>query len=278
MLNLLSGEFYKCKKSKSFKICLLGTVGMVIFLYLIFLMADNIQKKEMRNGTGVVVSTEMNTQENSSQFNIEELSILEVVSEFASSGIGILFSTGFVCSWVVNEYKNGAVKNIVGKGYSRTNIFVAKCISSIVSAFIMNFVFFMAMLLTGIAVLGADEINGKFFQDFFGYMGLQLLFCIAFSGIVIAISEISRNDTVGAVISLALIFLSSMATAGLDLLFRMLHLNIKASTYWILDVLAECPMGAIDMDFAGRGISVAVMWIVLSVVLGMIHFQRADIK
>ena len=277
MLNLLRGEFYKCKKSKSFKMCLIGTVGVVILIYSMFLMAAKIEKGEMENGTAGVTVTVNDTQENGSHI-LEELSIADVVSELASSGMGILLSTIFVCIWVVKEYKKGAVKNIVGKGYSRTNIFLAKYVSSIVSTVIMNLVFFIAMFLAGIAVLGTDELNGKFFQDFSGYMGLQLLFCIAFSGIVVAVCEISRNDNVGIIISLVLLFLSSMATAGLDLLFRMLHLNVKASAYWIMDILAECPMGVMDMEFVVRGIFVAVAWSALSLVLGMIHFQRADIK
>ena len=32
------------------------------------------------------------------------------------------------------------------------------------------------------------------------------------------------------------------------------------------------------MEFIIRGIVVAIMWIVLSLVLGMIHFKKADIK
>lgn len=64
---------------------------------------------------------------------------------------------------------------------------------------------------------------------------------------------------------------------GLDLLLSAAKLDIKASTYWIINVIKDCPTIGLTADFLGRAISVMVMWTALSLVLGMVHFKRTDV-
>lgn len=272
MFNLLSGEFYKWKKSKSFKICLLSAIAMIIFVCMMFMMVEKIQSGELENGTGGVVVS----QENQQVAILDEIGILDIVREY--TGFGSIFYVIFVCIWIVSEYSNGAVKNIAGKGHSRAKVFLSKYLSALISVVIMNIICYAVTLLIGSIVVGTEEINDVFFCDFFSYIGMQLMFSVALTGIIVTICELVRNMGAGIAISIGIIMLSSMISRGLDMLFHLLHMERKATSYWIMDIMAECPMGAINMDFLGRGISVAVIWTALSLVLGMVHFQRADIK
>lgn len=277
MFNLFSGEFYKWRKSKSFKVCLAAAIGMIIFIYLMLQLAIKIQNGEVANGTGGVVLSESNMEEDN-EVLLEQCGVLETVSEITSGGFEIIFIAVFICIWVVSEYSNGAIKNMVGKGYSREKVFLSKYISTAASVVIMNLILFLVMLLVGFAVVGTKEVSGGFFRDFFSYVGVQLLLSVAFSGILVAVCEFTRSIAAGITISMFLVIFSTLILNGVDLLLQTLHLDVKASTYWIMNVISDCPMGAIDMDFMGRAVSVAVMWMVLSLLSGMIHFHQADIS
>ena len=253
MFNLFSGEFYKWKKSKVFKVCLAAAIGMIIFIYLMLMLAAKIQNGEMENGTGGVVVTESNMEEEEDVF--AQYGILGIVSEITGGGFELIFIAVFTCIWVVGEYSNGAIKNMVGKGYSRGKVFLSKYITTAVSVIVMNLILFLTMLLLGVAVMGTGEVNGGFFRAFFSYVGVQLLLSVAFCGVLVAVCEFARNIAVGITISM----------------------DVKASTYWIMNVMSDCPMGAIDLDFMGRAVSVTIMWTVLSLLAGMIHIQQTDI-
>ena len=275
MFNLFSGEFYKWKKSKVCKVCLAAAIGMILFIYLMLMLVAKIQNGEMENGTGGVVVTESNMEEEEDVF--AQYGILGIVSEITGGGFELIFIAVFTCIWVVGEYSNGAIKNMVGKGYSRGKVFLSKYITTAVSVIVMNLILFLTMLLLGVAVMGTGEVNGGFFRAFFSYVGVQLLLSVAFCGVLVAVCEFARNIAVGITISMVLVIFSTLILSGVDLLFQALHLDVKASTYWIMNVMSDCPMGAIDLDFMGRAVSVAVMWTVLSLLAGMIHIQQTDI-
>lgn len=275
MFNLFTGEFYKWKKSKVFKVCLAAAIGMILFIYLMLMLAAKIQNGEMENGTGGVVVTESNMEEDKDVF--AQYGILGIVSEITGGGFELIFIAVFICIWVVSEYTNGAIKNIVGKGYSRGKVFLSKYISTAVCVIVMNLILFLVMLLAGFAVMEVGNVSSGFFRDFFSYVGVQLLLSLAYSGIMVAVCEFTRNIAAGISISMFLIIFSTMILSGVDLLFQALQLDVKASTYWIMNVMSDCPMGAIDLDFMGRAVSVTIMWTVLSLLAGMIHIQQTDI-
>ena len=142
----------------------------------------------------------------------------------------------------------------------------------------MNLIMVIVTLLIGFVTIGTEDVDKIFFQNFFSYVALQLLFNIAFGSIVMVICECIRNMAASIGISIFLISFSPIIISGMDMLFQALHLKLKVSDYWILSVMNQCPIEGITMEFIIRGIVVAIMWIVLSLVLGMIHFKKADIK
>lgn len=277
MFNLLSGEFYKWKKSKSFKICLLAAIAMGLLIYNMLMLAAEIQSGQMENGSaGITVSGEAME---SGQSILDEIGILGVVEEVVSGGFGTFFTVIFTCIWVLSEHSHGAIKNLAGKGESRTTIFLAKWISALAGVAIMNIIYYTAMLAAGFVTMGTDGVNAGFFQDFLSYAGMQLLFGVAVTGIVTFICEVTRNMAAGIAISVVMVMFSSVFTNVLDLLLQYFHLDVEASSFWILNVISECTIEALeDMKFVGRGILVALIWTAISLILGMVHFQKTDIK
>ena len=122
MLNLLDAEFYKWKKSRSFKICSLLIVGIVIFAYVMIYVASNIQDGKIPNGTGGVIVSSDFADENVID-TLKTIGILGMMGEITGSGLAGIFITVFVCIWCISEYTNGAAKNTAGKGYTRVKVF-----------------------------------------------------------------------------------------------------------------------------------------------------------
>ena len=270
MLNLLSAEFYKWKKSKSFIVCASIAILLVILIYFSFSVALQIQNGEVENGTnGVTVSEDADA----AQFQI-----MDVMGEVTASGMMLIFTGIFSCIWVVSEYNHGAIKNIAGKGYSGRTVFAAKWISSLLTAVVMQILIIASMVLSGYIAFGKAGMGESFWTTLFSYSGIQLLLTVAFTSVIVMFCEFVRSTAVGISICMGVLMFSTTITSALDLIFMKFQLDFRTKSYWIMDLIADCPVGSIEMDFVGRVISVAVMWSAISMVLGMTHFQRADIK
>lgn len=273
MINLLSGEFYKLRKSKCVYICGLIMVVFVFLLYGVLFLADKIQKNEAENGSFGIVVEEQN--EGNASPILDEVGILDVAQQCYGSISQIIVAI-FACIFVIGEYGHGAIKNVMGKGYARWKIFLAKYISVTVASVLMMIIMSIVNLLCGGIFIGTDGWNREFYQDWFGYTGIQILFGVALIGIIIVISEICRNLGSGISVSICLITFSSILTAGLNLLF--FKWNFKVSDYWVLDLITNCPLTNIESDFLVRAIVSSVLWIVLSLGIGALHIQKADVK
>lgn len=277
MINLLRGEFYKLRKSKCVYICGIVMIVFVLFLYGTLYLADRIQQGEMENGSyGFFVSEELEGKDGQEPLSVwDTVGILDVEQQMFSNFAWIIL-TVFSSVFVIGEYGNGTVKNMVGKGYERWKIFLAKYIATTVTAILMLLIMAGATLILGTIFRGTDGLNREFYQNLCSYTGIQILFGAVLIGIVIAVSEVCRNLGAGIAISIGIISFSSLITAGLDLVFH--KWNFKPSDYWITDLIVNCPVTDIDKNFLIRAVITSVVWIVLIFGMGVLHFGKADVK
>lgn len=277
MSNLFRSELYKWRKCKAFYICLLSAVGCVIVIWLSFLLADQVERGNIENGTmGITVTQQVPDAEEGTGI-LDEIQIMEFIQLFLGAGFSTLFMAIFISIWVIGEYTHGAVKNTIGKGYSRSSIFLTKYISSVLSALVLDLGILIVAVLIGVAVLGMERIGETFVRDCLAYAGVQLILGVAFSGIIAAVSEFARSMAAGITISMILAIFSSTLADGLDLIFKVVNIDFKVSNYWIANVIENCPIEGINMDVVGRAIYVTVMWTAISLFAGMVHFREADV-
>ena len=277
MNNLFSAELYKWKKSRGFYVCLLSAVCCIVVIWLSFLLADRIESGQVENGTmGITISQEA-LEEGQGESLLDAVDIMQIVQTFIGGGFSTLFMAIFICIWVIGEYGKGAARNVVGKGYFRNSIFLAKYFSSVLISLVLDTAIIMVSVLTGVAVMGTARTGENFLQDCLAYVGVQLMLSVAFSSIIAAVSEFTRNLAAGIGISILLTALSSTLANGLDLLFKAVHVDFKASDYWITNVMENCPVEGINMDVVGGTIAVTIMWTVISLFVGMVHFHEADV-
>lgn len=288
MINLLSGEFYKLRKSRAFYICCLVAVFLTALVYGMLFLADSVQRGEVANGTaGVYVSVAEDKgelQEEASGRLLEEIGIMEVLQQMISNSASIVMVV-FAAIFVIGEYGTGAIKNIVGKGYRREKIFLAKYIVTMAAGLVLLAVTVTATVLAGAVIMQIAGIkqdwSGVFFVDLVQYCGVQCLLGAAIVGVVAAISEICRNMAAGIAIGIGLLSgLSGLLVNALDFFVRWLfpQSTFRIGDYWILNLMAECPLWDIKASYALHASLVGMVWIVLMAGAGILHFKRADIK
>lgn len=114
MINLLSSELYKLRKSKSFLVSGILSAVFVLFLYVFYALAvGGMLNMPDAEGTAILES-------------VPNQGILEVMRQTYANSNAIIFVTIFVCLFVLGDYSGGAIKNLVGKGARREEIFLAK--------------------------------------------------------------------------------------------------------------------------------------------------------
>ncbi len=279
MINLLSGEFYKLQKSKSLYICSIVMIAFVLFVYSTLVMVDKIQQGEVENGSmGVVVSEEAMEENEENPVSIfEQIGILDVLEQMFGVFAGI-FTSIFAAIFVCGEYGNGAIKNVTGKGYGRWQIFSSKYIMTIIASILMMIAMIIATFLFGLVFSGTGGLDGEFFRNLCSYTAIELLLGAAFIGLIVAVNEICRNIGAGIAISICIVCFSDLITVGIDLVLKYFHFDFKISDYNLLNLMADCPIKNIDKSFAVRAVVMAVLWIIFSFGIGVLHFKKADIK
>lgn len=277
MLNLMRGELYKLFKSKCFYVCSVVLVVFVLLIYGMFSLADIVEKEEaaMAGNTGIIVSVETNVSEEAPIW--EQMGAIDIVQMMFSS-MGSLLIAIFAAVFVCGEYTSGAIKNIVGKGYGRGCVFLSKYFSTIVGAVIMELVMLGAILLCELFILHGNRLNGDLVLQLLNYVGIQLILAAAQTGIIVMINQISRSLGAGIAISVCLIMFSSFATTLATALFGYFKLTIVASEYWIIDLISNCPTVNITEKIWGHNVLWSMVWIVLTIAVGILHYRKADVK
>lgn len=274
MLNLLSGEFLKLRKAKSFYVCCILMVVLTFWIYGMLMIAEKINQGEIDNGTvGVTVSEEkMEETEGSIK---EAIGMLDVYQQVACK-LAALVTIVFTSIFVISEFGNGAVKNLAGKGYGRGRIFLAKYLVVEIASAVLFLICAASVFIGGCIFYGTGEIGGAFLKNYLVYTLFQLVLTMVFNGIIAAVGEVSRSLGIGITAAICILSFSSLFFMGLDLVFH--GLGIKPSNYWITELMINCPFTGADIEFVIHFVIASVFWTAAAAGVGLLHFKKADIK
>ena len=263
MINLLSAELYKLRKSKSFKV----SVGLaLLFTIVVYLMYALVQNNMIEGIDAAMAET------------ISERGILQILQEMFANSNTIIFTTVFVSLFVLGDYGSGAVKNFVGKGFRREEIYLAKFLVAEFGAVMIYLMTALAVLAGGIIFWGTEQINGDMLYDFVSYLSLHILYLTGYTAIIIMVCEMTRN-MVGILISiLGVLLLSGVILEGIDIVIRALGISLSISKYWILTVIRSCPVTDIPAQFVTSSGIITGVWLIAALVAGLLYFSWKDVK
>lgn len=268
MSNLLSAEWYKLKKDLNFRLMAALTVFAVIFQY----SANTIIDAVLRRDGAVGEQAELMEQ-------LTDIRILDMIHNLFGNTNAIIFVTIFVCCFVLNDYSSGMVTNFVGKGYRRSSVFFAKFLVIQYGAVMLYLLTALVTLLAGIIVYGTEEVNAAFFHDFGTYLFLHLLFLTAYNAVIVLVCTLTRALAAGILSSiLGVMLLSNIIMQGIDFLLLYLGMEDGVSQYWIVTIIAGCPVSDIPAHFLMVSVIAAVFWLAVSTGAGMLLFAKRDVR
>lgn len=270
MLNIISGDLYRLRKSKSLMISLAIMVLLTLFSYFMINWAEKVARGEASEITGAVNVTVNG--------DILKLTDADTIGDVVGSKYFLIIFAIFVCVWITSEFANGAIKNTVGKGCRREKVFLAKYITAAGIVLVMNLISYIVVVFAGVLLVGTEGVDAAFCLEVLKYVGVQLMLSIAHIGIIVAVSELTRSMVAGIIISVIIEFFSLKFFDVIDLMLKLAGVELRLSEYWIMGNIYECFVGDISASFAGRAVVVSIFWIVVSIGIGMWHFKRTDVK
>lgn len=277
MINLMRGELYKLFKSKCFYVCSIVLVSFVLLMYGMFSLVDMVDKEEaaMAGNVGITVSVETNMPEELPIW--EQMGVIDLVQMMFSS-MGSLLIAIFASVFVCSEYTCGAIKNIVGKGYGRGTVFLSKYFSSIVGAILIELLMLGTILMCELLILHGNRLSGEFFAALAEYVAIQLMLAAAQTGVIVMLNQFLRSLGAGIAVSVCLIMFYPIVTAVINALLQYLKVTINVNKYWVVDMISECPATDITGKIWGHNVLWSMVWIVLTIAVGILHYRKADVK
>lgn len=131
MINLIKSDLYRLFKSKTFKNCVIGSIGIIVVILGLSVFSDAelwimsfVGKEGIRQGFLIGI-------ENSSNFK-------ELIINALGSGAGVYIITiTLTSSVIISKARSGVMKNTVSYGYERWRIYLSQVISLIVAICIL---------------------------------------------------------------------------------------------------------------------------------------------
>lgn len=174
MNRLLKFEFYKLLKSKVFLICSAITLGLNIFTVAVIKIVEIITEESFYSvsGAGYMLLT-MGS------------SFVMIISAFAAL---------FVCT----DYDQEIVKNVYSRGFSRSDVFCAKYLSTVCGTLFMYALSAVTNLILGQLLFHGDQAV----EDFAVRLITQLLLVIAYTSLAFMFAMMFKR--IGAAIGLSI--------------------------------------------------------------------------
>lgn len=245
MFKLLNFEFRKLIRQKSFYICIAAMLALLI---------------------GSAYTTELMT----AKSGVEDPSLsgisylMEAISGSALSAVLAVFIPLFICE----DYASGTIRNIITRGFSRLEIFIAKLIAVLAATVLMTAVCLAAAYLVGTAFWGAGEpsLGSEQVKILLCQLAVIAAYATMFFAISSMLQKVGGSIAISLILPMAAVILLSLADAALA------EREIELSGYWIENLgrsLASVEAEAEDIKKAliGAGCyfaaSIAFSWLVI---------------
>ena len=245
MFKLLNFEFRKLIRQKSFYICIAAMLALLV---------------------GSAYTTELMT----AKSGVEDPSLsgisylMEAISGSALSAVLAVFIPLFICE----DYASGTIRNIITRGFSRLEIFIAKLIAVLAATVLMTAVCLAAAYLVGTAFWGAGEtaLGSEQIKILLCQLAVIAAYATLFFAISSMLQKVGGSIAICLILPMAAAILLSLADAALA------EREIELSGYWIENLgrsLASVEAEAEDIKKAliGAGCyfaaSIAFSWLVI---------------
>lgn len=304
MINLVRADIYRLFKTKSLYICTLASVAFIIFsLFTYQLMYNFLDSALSEQDTTQSQSNTLNEEmqdEDTENIQIDETlqntDTEDVQKDNVSDGKILPELTGiymledsftnipiflgiFLAMFITAEFSNGTIKNIVSRGFSRSQIYLSKFIAAIITNLFLIVITSASALIAGTIMWKFGTTYDNFILDVLRMFFLEVLVNIAVSSIFVMVAFLVRRNGPAVSINLGIWALSSVVLNLINLLFeKVFKTDFKITKYWALDCVSELHHLSLEQSVINRGILVSLGTIIVTGAIGMYTFSKRDIN
>ena len=273
MIHIIRSDFYKLKKARYFWICLMASILLAVVTIFILDFTYKVAGEQMEAS---MASQEQALQENG--FNISTEGVPSSYEELTASSQMVSFFAGntplilaiLISLFVGSEFNNGTIKNMVSKNYSRTKIYASKLITSCAAAIFFTLVSAAASAVTATALWGFGEL--------FASAALELLLLCAFVSIFVMFAMLIRQNGGALAASIGFLeFFYLFVVLGEALINKIFDQDLALSNY-LIDANMSAIAAGLDHTVVTRSLLVGLGFFAVAAAIGLISFQKRDIK
>lgn len=217
MFRLINFELHKLIRQKSFYVCIAVMIALLL---------------------GSAYTTELMTAES----GVEDPSLcgINYLMQAASGSTLTAVLAVFIPLFICEDYACGAIRNIITRGFSRLEIFIAKLTAVLIATVVMTAACLAAAYLVGAAFWGAGEVQ-------FGTEQIKILLCqlaviVACAAVYFAVSSILQKSggsiAVCLILPMAAVILLKLADTALA------EHELELTGYWIENL--GRPLASVD--------------------------------
>ena len=280
MCHILKAEIEKLFRSRSFMICSIIIVIMSLIVLASYQMMTKIYTPEFIDQLNEQMAAQSGASvEASADLDFEFLNNLSGISmvemSFTGNTIQLILAV-LVSIFVCSEFTGGAIKSIASRGFSRTKIYTAKYLVSILAGEILAIISILVLFLGGTILWGVGETGADFGKHLAAFFAIEFLLNAAVAGMMVFVAMMVRNMGGTIAINVCVLMFSGMIFSLIDLVLKLEE--VKIADYWIYNIIANITSVSMNSDLINRSLIAGIFILAVSYVAGAVQFKLADIK
>lgn len=272
MVNLLKSNFYRMFKSKAFYICTIVYTAINCLILIMLKLAENVSQP--------AADTSLEAEAAASGLMRYKDGVSYGI-ELISEGDALFFIAIFSAVFITAEFAYGTMKNIVSKGFERYKVYISILIPVIAASFIMSAInFLVSTALASIFIGSVGSFDGDLLLKTLRFVGIEMLLYAAFVSLFVMIALIVRHNGGVIAIDIIIVMFGRLIYQLLELIVcNVFKINFDFSFIdYSLQNNIFAAINTIKGEHILRPILVGLIFLAVTLALGLIHFERTDVK
>lgn len=279
--NLLKSELYVMTRNKSFYIVLI-TVMLVAILTPILFNIMKIQIEAMsqpnqemiqsitQNSREGVQGTSIGFTYSALDMTLDQTNITWFCGQVLAGGVLPIILLFFICNNLIKEFGYGTIRNKIAKGFSRAKIYFAKWLSLVIATIGLILLMVVIQSITTILIYGISPIT----MEMIRIILIEILLYMALVSIFFMVGMMVRKKVAMIAINILIITIGSSILSFFSFLLKD---SIILTRYWIPSLITQMGNLDISQQTIQTSVVVAIVYLIITMILGVQSFKRKDI-
>lgn len=281
MLHLLKSDFYKLKKARYFWVCLIINVALaaatVFILDFTYKIAGGQMAAQLEQQSQAFAENGVNITTTGGPASYDALSASGQLPGFFGGNTTLLLAV-LISLFVGSEFNNGTIKNIASRNYSRSKVYLSKLIAGICTGIIFTLIYAAVSTAAASALWGFGDVPAGFWPELIKGAGIELLLVSAFVSIFVMFAMLIRQNGGSLAANICFLEFISLAVMLGELIIKKLFDKTVALSNYLLDTNMAAVAADLTRTVAVRASVVGICFLLGAAFIGMLHFQKRDIK